>query len=129
MASSDNMAPVMLHILFTLPGCNTKLIDDEEFVRQVLFDACAVAEATWLKSCSHRFEPQGVTAVALLAESHLSVHTWPEKGTAVCDIFTCSDSSKAKLAMTFMQDKFEATGLSSKVNVDRSMDEGLHVSD
>ena len=44
-----------------------------------------------LKIETHKFEPQGVTGFALLAESHLSIHTWPEKGVAVCDIFTCGD--------------------------------------
>ena len=39
----------------------------------------------------HRFEPQGVTGLALLAESHISIHTWPESGYAAVDVFTCGD--------------------------------------
>lgn len=112
----------MKHILFTLTGCNSSLIDDEDYVRTVLFESCKVAGATWLKTCSHKFDPQGVTGVALLAESHLSIHTWPEKQTAVCDIFSCSDATKASDAMLFMQEKFEASGLTCKAHVERTMD-------
>ena len=56
----------------------------------------------------------------MLAESHISVHTWPEQGSAVCDVFTCSDSDKAKDAMVYMQTMFKAQSLTSKVNIDRS---------
>ncbi len=48
------------------------------------------------------------------------MHTWPEEGSAVCDVFTCSDSDKAKEAMVYMQTMFKAQSLSSKVNIDRS---------
>ena len=103
----------MKHILFTLTGCNSSLIDDEDYVRSVPFESCKVAGATWLKTCSHKFDPQGVTGAALLAESHLSIHTWPEKQTAVCDIFSCSDATKASDVL-FMQEKFEASGSRAK---------------
>ena len=75
----------MRHILFTLKGCPFGLLDDEAHVRNVLVNAAALAESTLLGVQSHKFDPQGVTAVALLAESHISIHTWPENGMAVCD--------------------------------------------
>ena len=73
----------MIHIMFALSECDANLLDDENHVCQTLKQAADVAGATLLKMSSHKFEPQGVTAVALLAESHLSVHTWPEKRTAL----------------------------------------------
>lgn len=48
----------MIHILFTLTGCEAGLIDDEDHVRQVLYDACAKAGTTWLQTASHKFSPQ-----------------------------------------------------------------------
>ena len=48
----------MIHILFTLTGCEAGLIDDEAYVRQVLYDACAKAGTTWLQTASHKFSPQ-----------------------------------------------------------------------
>jgi len=56
------------------------------------------AGATWLRGSHHKFEPQGVTAVGLLSESHISMHTWPELGYAACDVFTCGDHTDPRLA-------------------------------
>ena len=79
----------MKHILFTLKGCTKDLLNDEEFVRDIVYTASRKCKSTLLALNSHKFQPQGVTCIAMLAESHISIHTWPEKGMAVCDIFTC----------------------------------------
>ena len=63
-------------------------------------------------SC-HKFEPQGVTALAMLAESHLSIHTWPEKGIAKCDIFTCRDECLPEKAIEYLGEAFKATEVTS----------------
>lgn len=57
--------------------------------RELLPAACRAAGATVLGVTVHQFEPEGVTGVVLLAESHASVHTWPEAGLATLDVFTC----------------------------------------
>ena len=82
----------MKHILFTMKGCAYHLLDDEAHVRTMLANATVMANAELLDITSHKFSPFGVTAVALLAESHISIHTWPEKGEAAVDIFTCGDA-------------------------------------
>jgi len=70
-------------------------VDDASPLRHVetwetlLPDACRDAGATVLGSRFHQFEPDGVTGIVLLAESHASVHTWPEAGLATLDVFTC----------------------------------------
>ena len=97
----------MKHILFTLKGCNAELLNDESFVRDTVYQASIKAKSTLLALNSHKFDPQGVTAVALLAESHISVHTWPENGMAVCDVFTCGDHTNPKSAASYM---YEALG-------------------
>ena len=80
----------MKHILFDLKYCiSNDLLDDEEYVKESLKLASEAAGCEILKIDSHKFDPQGVTAYALLAESHISIHTWPEKNVAKCDIFTC----------------------------------------
>ena len=58
---------------------------------------------------SNKFEPFGVTAIALLAESHLSIHTWPESQYSAIDIFTCGRHMKPKLASQFLIDSLEAS--------------------
>ena len=82
----------MKHILFTLKGCPFELLDDEEFIRMLLYRATKECKSTLLNLATHKFDPQGVTGVAMLAESHISIHTWPEEGKAACDIYTCGDA-------------------------------------
>ena len=79
------------HILFTLKGCPFELLDDKEFIRMLLFRATKESKSTLLNLAVHKFDPQGVTSIAMLAESHISIHTWPEKGQAAVDIYTCGD--------------------------------------
>ena len=103
----------MRHILFTLRGCPFGLLDDEAHIRNVLANAATLSESTLLGIQSHKFQPQGVTAVALLAESHISVHTWPEKGMAVCDIFTCGDTATPEDGVEYMKQQLKATDIVS----------------
>tara|TARA_Y100000004_G_C8726079_1_gene332198 strand:- start:101 stop:436 length:336 start_codon:yes stop_codon:yes gene_type:complete len=103
----------MRHVLFTLVGCPYGLLNDEAHVRNVLANAALFSGSTLLGIQSHKFEPQGVTAVALLAESHISIHTWPENGRAVCDVFTCGEHTNPVSGATYM---YEAMGASDLVS-------------
>ena len=105
----------MRHILFTLNGCPYGLLDDEAHIRNVLANASKLSESTLLNISSHKFDPHGVTAVALLAESHISIHTWPENGIAVCDVFTCGDHTNPRSAATYMYEAMGATDLVSEI--------------
>ena len=98
----------MKHILFTLKDCNQWSLDDELTIKSLVKNAADVAESTLLALNSHKFEPQGVTCVAMLAESHISIHTWPELGMAVCDVFTCGDHTKPEKAVEYMRLSLEA---------------------
>lgn len=99
----------MYHIIGELEKCNPLLINDESFIRQVLIQAVGKARAKLLDLTSHKFEPQGVTAVAMLAESHISVHTWPEKGFVALDVFTCGQTDPSP-AFCHIRDEFKAKG-------------------
>jgi S-adenosylmethionine decarboxylase len=79
------------HYILNLYGCKFEVLDNLEFLLRVLIDAALICEATILDKCYHKFQPQGVTAILLLAESHISIHTVPEKGEAYVDVFTCSE--------------------------------------
>jgi S-adenosylmethionine decarboxylase len=68
-------------------------LQDVEVVEQVLRDAAAAAGATLLNIDLHRFTPNGgISGVAVLAESHISIHTWPERAYAAVDVFMCGDA-------------------------------------
>ena len=103
----------MKHILFTLKGCDVDLLDDQEFIRMLLYRATKEAKSTLLNLAVHKFDPQGVTGVAMLAESHISIHTWPEKGMAVCDVFTCGDTAMPELGVEYMKEQLKATDIVS----------------
>ena len=103
----------MKHILFTLKGCSENLLDDESHIRNVLVKAAQLCKSTLLDVSSHKFDPQGVTAIALLAESHISIHTWPEMGIAVCDVFTCGDHTVPRAGVTYMYEAMNATDIVS----------------
>jgi len=77
------------HLLLTLFNCASELLNDEEQLRKLLNKAAIASGATVLKLESHKFNPQGVTAFAVLAESHASLHTYPESGVVFFDCFTC----------------------------------------
>lgn len=103
----------MKHILFTLKGCTKDLLNDEEYIRDVVYSTSRKCHSSLLALHSHRFDPQGVTCVAMLAESHISIHTWPEKGMAVCDVFTCGDTATPEDGVEYMKEQLKATDISS----------------
>lgn len=70
-------------------GINFDLINDVQFLKQIMVDALIENRATILSVQEHQFTPQGVTILILLSESHLSIHTYPEKGFAGLDCYTC----------------------------------------
>ena len=90
------------HLLLELYRCDCEKLNDESFLRCTLNRAAKLANATVLNLMSNKFEPQGVTAIALLAESHLSIHTWPEANYSAVDIFTCGQNMKPDLSCKFL---------------------------
>ena len=107
---SDNLYDFQgIHLLLELYGCNKDKLNDELYLRCQLNSAAKLAKASVLNIVSNKFEPFGVTAIALLAESHLSIHTWPESQYSAIDIFTCGRNMKPKLASQFLIESLEAS--------------------
>ena len=67
-------------------------LDDEARIQQAFQDCVSACGATLLHIHTHKFSPQGVSGVAVLAESHISVHTWPEIGYGAFDVFMCGNA-------------------------------------
>ena len=86
------------HLLLELKGCDKEVLNDIGFLREALLAAAGEARATVLGESFHQFEPQGVSGVVIIAESHLFIHTWPECGYAAIDIFTCGNTVKPEIA-------------------------------
>ena len=103
------------HLLLELYKCDNEKLNDESYLRCTLNRAAKLANATVLNLISNKFEPQGVTAIALLAESHISIHTWPESNYSAVDIFTCGQNMLPELASQFLIEVLNAEEHSLRV--------------
>jgi len=81
-------------------------INSVDFIQTTLQRAVEQANMTLLKLLIHQFSPQGITAVAVVAESHVLIHTWPEKGYAALDLFTCGSSAVPERVVEVMRSAF-----------------------
>ena len=80
------------HLLVEYNGCDFNVLDDLKRIEGLMREAAIAAGTSIVASVFQPFEPQGVTGVVVVEESHLSIHTWPEHGYAAVDFFTCGDS-------------------------------------
>ncbi len=106
--ASPSTDAVGKHCILELYECDSAKLDDEAFLRDTITTAAKRAGATLLNLITHRFEPQGVTGLALLAESHISIHTWPESGYAAVDVFTCGDHTMPETACRILWEELSA---------------------
>ena len=112
------------HLLLDLYGCDYEKLNDESFLRCTLNRAAKLAKATVLNLISNKFEPQGVTAIALLAESHISIHTWPESNYSAVDIFTCGQNMLPEIASQYLIQVLKAEEHSLRV-IERNSPEAV----
>lgn len=111
-ATDMNEVPQTIYGVHTLAdffGCDPDILDDESKLTQILTDAAIKAGAKILDTTSHKFSPQGVTVLLLLAESHISIHTWPEAQYAAVDAFTCGQTTNPTLALDYIEQAVCAT--------------------
>lgn len=104
-----SLATVGIHCILELYNCPIDLLNDAIFIKQALREAAEVAQSTLLNEVTHQFHPQGVTALALLAESHISIHTWPEIGYVAIDVFTCGQQAEPEKACNYFIQAFQAS--------------------
>jgi S-adenosylmethionine decarboxylase len=109
------ITPVGTHCILELYGCPSNLLNDVAYVRDAIAQSSRQGMSTLLQLSSHQFDPYGVTAVGLLAESHVSVHTWPEHGYAAVDVFTCGETARPEQACDYLIDRFGAREHTLKV--------------
>jgi S-adenosylmethionine decarboxylase proenzyme len=97
------------HVFADFEGIDPALLDDVAFLRVTLEQSLDRAGATVCDVVSKRFAPQGVTVLALLSESHASLHTYPEVGSVFLDVFTCGNRADPELAMRLLAEALGAT--------------------
>jgi S-adenosylmethionine decarboxylase len=96
------------HLLLELFDCDLDAINNVETVKGALIEAAKRAQATIVDVVFHEFNPFGVSGVVVIAESHLSIHTWPEYRYAAVDIFSCGDTLQPEVAASYLVEQFGA---------------------
>lgn len=95
-------------MLLELKDCDREVLNDLVSLKTILLAAANEAGATVLGESFHHFEPQGVSGVVIIAESHLFIHTWPEYGYAAFDFFSCGDFVQPEKAAQILVRKLKA---------------------
>ena len=88
------MKPIGKQLTIDMYGCTFEVLNDPDFIKAAMVAALKEAQLTLLNFICHRFDPHGLTALALLTESHMTIHTYPELGYAAIDIFACGENSR-----------------------------------
>ncbi len=97
------------HLTIEFYECEPDILLNKDDVKEALLKAAKDSGATIINSSFHDFEPQGVSGVVIIAESHFTIHAWPEHNYAAVDIFTCGDSLDLDIALSSLK-----TSLGSK---------------
>ena len=82
------------HALLDVYGCDADVLNDLGALKRIFLDTANALKCTIVDEVFHRFAPQGVSGVVVIAESHLSIHTWPERRYAAIDLYTCGDPTQ-----------------------------------
>jgi len=100
------------HLLLELKDCDAGLLNDMDYLREALAEVAGLVGATVIKDSFHRFSPQGISGIVIIAESHISIHTWPEYSFAAVDVFTCGEVIEPSKAVKPMAEKLKAKSTS-----------------
>lgn len=112
-----------VHVLANFFGCPEEILTRREPIARLLSEVAEEAGLSPLKQEFHQFQPAGVTGFLLLAESHLSIHTWPEHGSMAIDIFCCflgpdgkrQAQAKAERAFQALSERFQPVEIDKQV--------------
>ena len=101
------------HQIIEFNNCEESKIDNSDFVRKIFLEAAKLGNATIVNECFHEFSPYGITGVLVIAESHISIHTWPEHKYAAVDIFSCGNKVNINKIINYLKDELRCKNFSS----------------
>lgn len=100
-------------VLIELYQCDPEVLNSEQRIREILVEATRRSGATIVSDTFHTFSPHGVSGVVVIAESHVSIHTWPEYGYAAVDVFTCGERIDPWVIADYLRRELRAQSSSS----------------
>ena len=110
-----------IQILLDLENCNDNILDDIDFIKDLLIKSAIESGATIVGESFHKFNPVGVTGIVSIAESHISIHTWPEFKYAAVDIFSCGEDFDLESCVKVISDNLKCKHITRK-----TIKRGLH---
>lgn len=102
------------HVLAEFCGCDRNLLNDRPAMERILGEAARRADATIVDMVFHQYNPHGLSGVVVIAESHISIHTWPEYGYAAADFFTCGEQVDPWKACHYMREQLKCTEMETR---------------
>lgn len=115
------MKTLGVHLLLDLENCDQKILDDLNTIKQTLIIAAQKSGAHIMGETFHKFTPVGVTGIVSIAESHISIHTWPEFKYAAVDIFSCGEDFDLESCVKVISDNLKCKHITRK-----TIKRGLH---
>lgn len=103
------------HVFGSVNGCPRELLEKVNIVKDIMLKTVSETKLNQVGETFHQFKPFGVTGVILLAESHISIHTWPEKGYAAIDVFTCGKEGNASDAFDVLSRLLKAKEIDKQI--------------
>lgn len=101
------------HLLVELYQCDNRVISDVRKIEEIMVGAAKHAKATIVDVVFHNFNPNGISGVIVIQESHLAIHTWPEYNFASVDIYTCGSSVNPWKAYNYLHKRFKAKNVTA----------------
>ncbi len=102
------------HTLIDYYNCDPQVLRNPDQIRDILLSAIRLSGLTIVLDTFHHFEPHGVSGVVIIAESHVTIHTWPEYAYAALDVFTCGESMQCDVIQSAIQKGLKSTQVSTE---------------
>lgn len=100
------------HVIAELLDCDRSALNDAKLVESALLEAARATGSTVISHYIYQFKPQGLSGYVLIAESHISIHTWPEYGYAAVDVFTCGEHTDPWAGLEVLRNRLRARRVS-----------------
>ncbi len=101
------------HLLVEFHQCDNRVISDVRKIEEIMVGAAKYAKAHIVDVVFHNFNPNGISGVVVIAESHLAIHTWPEFNFASVDIYPCGSSVNPWMAYKYIHKHFKAKNVTA----------------
>ncbi len=103
------------HVLLELYDCDLSILNDIQEIEKSMIAAAEEAGASVVGQVFHQFSPHGVSGVVVIAESHLSIHTWPEHRYAAVDLYTCGNTVDPAVAANVVAAALKSSNVRKRV--------------